>query len=799
MLAATCSSSSSCGPGYKTPLDAMKGPREKIIYVPCIYRNSGNGKPDYLATVNVDPSSPQYSQVIHRLLMPNANDELHHSGWNTCSSCFGDHTQVRDRLILPCLISSRVYVVDVGTDPLAPRIHKVVEAEDIQKKCGLANMHTSHCLACGEIMISSLGDPSGNGKATCSSSSSCGPGYKTPLDAMKGPREKIIYVPCIYRNSGNCKPDYLATVNVDPSSPQYSQVIHRLSMPNANDELHHSGWNTCSSCFGDHTQVRDRLILPCLNSSRVYVVDVGTDSLAPRIHKVVEAEDIQKKCGLANMHNSHCLACGEIMISTLGDPSGNGKATCSSSSSCGPGYKTPLDAMKGPREKIIYVPCIYRNSGNGKPDYLATVNVDPSSPQYSQVIHRLPMPNANDELHHSGWNTCSSCFGDHTQVRDRLILPCLISSRVYVVDVGTDPLAPRIHKVVEAEDIQKKCGLANMHTSHCLACGEIMISSLGDPSGNGKGGFVLLDGKTFKVKGNWEAKGQAARFGYDFWYQPRHNIMVSSEWGAPKVFSKGFNIEDVQAGHYGSQLHFWDWTKHTRIQSLDLGVDGQIPLEVRFLHNPDADQGFVGCALGSSVFRFFKTKDGPWAAEKVIQVPPKKVEGWALPEMPGLITDILLSLDDRFMYFSNWLHGDIRQYDITDTKNPKLVGQVFLGGSIVKGGPVTVLEDKELKEPPEPVYIKGKKIPGGPQMVQLSLDGRRLYVTTSLYSAWDKQFYPDMVKDGAVMMQIDVDTDKGGLKLNPNFLVDFGKEPGGPALAHECRYPGGDCTSDIWI
>lgn len=49
------------------------------------------------------------------------------------------------------------------------------------------------------------------------------------------------------------------------------------------------------------------------------------------------------------------------------------------------------------------------------------------------------------------------------------------------------------------------------------------------------------------------------------------------------------------------------------------------------------------------------------------------------------------------------------------------------------------------------------------------------------------------------MMQIDVDTDKGGLKLNENFLVDFGAEPEGPALAHELRYPGGDCTSDIWL
>jgi len=42
----------------------------------------------------------------------------------------------------------------------------------------------------------------------------------------------------------------------------------------------------------------------------------------------------------------------------------------------------------------------------------------------------------------------------------------------------------------------------------------------------------------------------------------------------------------------------------------------------------------------------------------------------------GLITDCLISLDDRYLYFSNWLHGDVRQYDITDTANPKLVGQV---------------------------------------------------------------------------------------------------------------------------
>uniref|UniRef100_A0A3Q2QXA8 Methanethiol oxidase n=1 Tax=Fundulus heteroclitus TaxID=8078 RepID=A0A3Q2QXA8_FUNHE len=57
---ATCSG---CGPGYRSPLEAMKGPREEIVYLPCIYRSTGIQKPDYLATVDVNPQSPTYCQV----------------------------------------------------------------------------------------------------------------------------------------------------------------------------------------------------------------------------------------------------------------------------------------------------------------------------------------------------------------------------------------------------------------------------------------------------------------------------------------------------------------------------------------------------------------------------------------------------------------------------------------------------------------------------------------------------------------------------------------------------------------
>src|SRR5947208_2334121 len=84
------------------------------------------------------------------------------------------------------------------------------------------------------------------------------------------------------------------------------------------------------------------------------------------------------------------------------------------------------------------------------------------------------------------------------------------------------------------------------------------LSMRGDEKGNGPGGFLLLS-DDFEVAGTWAADRAGMSFNYDFWYQPRHNVMVSSEWGAPKTFEAGFNLKDVEAGKYGRRLHFWDW------------------------------------------------------------------------------------------------------------------------------------------------------------------------------------------------------------------------------------------------
>jgi selenium-binding protein 1 len=434
--------------------------------------------------------------------------------------------------------------------------------------------------------------------------------------------------------------------------------------------------------------------------------------------------------------------------------------------------------MKAEREKVLYTVALYDGTAIEQPGYLATIDVDPTSPTYSQVIHRTNMPNAGDELHHFGWNACSSCHGDAHKARRFLIVPGFRSSRIHIIDTE-DQKAPRLHKVIEPEEIKTKTNLSAPHTVHCLADGHIMIAMLGDAEGNPPGGFLLLD-DDFNVVGRWESATDEMPFNYDFWYQPRHNVMVSSEFSAPKTYVPGFNLDDVAAGKYGRRIHFWDWEKRSIVQSVDLGEEGLIPLEVRFHHNPDSTHGYVGAALSSTLWHWDKP-NGTWTVEKALGIPPIEVEGWPFP-VPSLITDLLISMDDRYLYLSNWLHGDIRQYDISNPSQPKLTGQVWCGGVLGKGE-----------------TVKGNKLQAGPQMLQLSLDGKRLYVTNSLLSAWDNQFYPDLARAGSYMLQVDCDTENGGLTINPNFYIDFGREPAGPARAHEMRYPGGDCTSDIWV
>lgn len=88
---------------------------------------------------------------------------------------------------------------------------------------GMGGLGAAACKE-GALALQSVGQPTSAIVSTATKCGKCGPGYPSPLEAMKGPREELVYLPCIYRNTGIEAPDYLATVDVNPKSPQYSQV-----------------------------------------------------------------------------------------------------------------------------------------------------------------------------------------------------------------------------------------------------------------------------------------------------------------------------------------------------------------------------------------------------------------------------------------------------------------------------------------------------------------------------------------------------------------------------------------------
>ncbi len=443
----------------------------------------------------------------------------------------------------------------------------------------------------------------------------------------------------------------------------------------------------------------------------------------------------------------------------------------------GPGYASPQVARQQAPETEIYVACLYEGTGIEEPDFIAVVDVDRESDTFSQIVHRTPMPNVGDELHHFGFNACSSAC--HSELsRDTLIVPGIRSSRIHIVDIS-DRRRPEITKVIEPEEIKAKTGYSGPHTVHCMPGDIVTVSMLGDENGDLPGGFMVLDAKDFSVLGRWENEKHGQELMYDFWYQPRQNTLVSSEWAAPNTFGPGFNPEEVALGKYGRRLHFWDLETKSKVQTVDLGDDGLIPLEIRWQHDPASAQGFVGATLSSNILHFEKG-DELWGAHKVIDVGNEELEGWPLPGgVPGLITDLVLGMNDTDLFFSNWLHGDLRHYDVSDPHNPELRSQVWLGGLLGRDGGHPKAEGP---------------LNGGPQMLQHSLDGDRVYVTNSLYSTWDNQFYPDL---RGWLTKLDRQAD-GTFAVDPDFYVDFTKLDTGAARPHEVHLPGGDCTTEIF-
>src|SRR2546421_10482450 len=249
-------------------------------------------------------------------------------------------------------------------------------------------------------------------------------------------------------------------------------------------------------------------------------------------------------------------------------------------------YPSPRMAMQAPAEKLGYVAIL--NVSRNKPDVLGVVDLDPKSSSYAKLIGRVDMPNAGDELHHFGWNACSSAlcpYAPHPHVERRyLVVPGLRSSRIHIIDIKPNARKPKIVKVIEPEEVFARANYSRPHTIHCGPEG-IYVSALGAPNGEGPGGIFMLDCETFEILGQWEMSRVPQFLHYDFWWHLGFDTLLSSEWGTPNMIENGLQPDMLLSSKYGHQMHVWDLRRRRHLQALDLGNEQQMVLEMRPAHD----------------------------------------------------------------------------------------------------------------------------------------------------------------------------------------------------------------------
>ena len=291
----------------------------------------------------------------------------------------------------------------------------------------------------------------------------------------------------------------------------------------------------------------------------------------------------------------------------------------------------------------------------------------------------------------------------------------------------------------------------------------------------------MLDHETFEVKGAWEQDRGPQYLAYDFWWHLGHDTMITSEWGTPNMVKDGVNPELLLGGKYGNALHVWDLQAAARTcKKLDLGAEQQMVLELRPAHNPRKAYGFVGRGHESREpleldLHVVSRHEPPasWADDESHRDPggaggPGRPAAAAQGVQGGAAAgDRHQPLARRSLPLRVLLgHGRAAAVRRDRPVHPKLTGSVKIGG-IVRRTP-------HPKNPAKPLN-------GGPQMVEVSRDGRRVYVTNSLYTPWDAQFYPDGIRGW--MAKVDANP-SGGIAFDPRFLVEIaGRAAAAPGAA----------------
>ena len=391
------------------------------------------------------------------------------------------------------------------------------------------------------------------------------------------------------------------------------------------------------------------------------------------------------------------------------------------------------------QEDFVYIWTVGVDGVGDGQDKLVTVDVNPASPAYGEVIHSVSV-GGRFEAHHSGF----------TDDRRYLWASALDTSKIFIFDVHSNPAKPSLHKTID-DFVEQSGGIVGPHTNYALP-GRILLTGLSNNKDfGGRTGLVEYTNAGDYVRTLWlptdadlggaEKSGEFADgYGYDVRALPRRNVLITSSFTGHKNYMRNLGnlMGDAEAmKNFGNTVVIWDL--HTRKPRKILDVPGA-PLEIRCAWGADHDYCFTTTALTSKIYLIFEDDDGEWQAQAVADIGDS-----ALLPLP---VDISISADDNLLWVDTWNDGTTRVFDVSD--------------------------------PFAPQEIYTKKIGEQLNMLSQSWDGERVYFTSSLLANWDKQ-----AGDPGDLQYFKA-YGWDGKALQPKFTIDFIKEELG--LPHQMRF-----------
>ncbi len=369
----------------------------------------------------------------------------------------------------------------------------------------------------------------------------------------------------------------------------------------------------------------------------------------------------------------------------------------SNSSSADETCMSPYMAKIQGQEDFVYVWTLGLEGVGDEQDKIVTVDINPKSEQYGEIIASLSVGGRN-EAHHTGL----------TDDRRYLWASTLDTNKIFIFDIHSNPAKPTLYKTI-TDFVQRSGGVVGPHTSYALP-GRMMLTGLSNAKDHG-GRTALVEytnGGDYvatywmptadNLRGAVKSGEFADGFGYDVRALPRKNLMITSSFTGWNnyMMNLGSMMADEQAMKaFGNTVVIWDL--HARKPKKILDVPGA-PLEIRCAWGANHDYCFTTTALASKVWLIYLDDEDEWQAEQVGDIGDAS-------KIP-LPVDISIFADDTRLWINTWNDGMARLYDISDPHNAKQIYSEKIGEQV--------------------------------NMVSQSWDGKRVYFTSSLLANWDK-------------------------------------------------------------